>query len=106
MHLDEDFNGWTHRLAHSAQSSDGNVLFGAPDVSAPWIRKRIKLHRRKAALHHARCRARVVLRSRSAIRPAIGVNANTVAARTAQEVVHGLAADLSGDVPQRLFQRA
>src|SRR5207237_7317779 len=65
--------------------------------------ERIELQRGKSAPEHGLCGAGIVLRLLHLVAPAVGIDAHARTAGTAEQIVHRLRGDFSGNVPQRLL---
>src|SRR5258708_7671677 len=105
MDLDEDFNFRADRLTHCLHPFDRQSLFGPTDVGPPRIGEWIELERRKATPDHFVGRTRKLMWRFRALRPAVCVDADAIAAGSAEEVVDRLTAGLADDVPERVLQR-
>src|SRR5690349_18369692 len=99
MHFHQDLDLRSNSFAHRAHALYRQLLRGAADMRAPRIGERIELERREAASDHFGRTARVLVGLPRTLRPTVGVHAYAVAAGSAQQVVHGLAARLAYDVP-------
>ena len=83
------------------------LFFSVPgNVRSPWPGKRVELQGREATGNDLHGTFGVILGRFGTPRPAVGINANPVAAGAAQQVIHRCPVMLSGDVPKRLLQAA
>ena len=89
----------THGLAHGLHAIHGVVLLRGGDVVAPVALEGIPLHGGEALGLHGQRPLHRLVDALGAAPPAVGVQADLLAAGAAQQVVHRLAADLTGDVP-------
>ena len=102
MSLDQQVHGVPNRFAHRADDVEGEVEL-ARGQRAPVVAEGIELERRVAALDdRLRLLGEALRCTRPAI-PAIGVSAELLVTASAPQVVNGLAARLSNDVPAGNF---
>src|SRR5262245_16108189 len=106
MDLDEQIDLRAHRVAHGTYGLDHLLLGLAGDVRTPRAGEWIELERVEAASHRLlrlRCVGLGRLRARI---PAVGVDADTLATRPAQQAHHRHAEPFAGEIPQRLLEPA
>ena len=106
MDLDQDLHRRANRLTHRANPLHGQVFLRATDMRPPRVGERVEFEGSEAPGDHLTCALRVLLGRPRLLGPAVGVDANAGATRPAEQVVHGLAARLTGDVPHCLLERA
>ena len=104
MHFHAEINGVSHRLAHRRHAGCRfpNLLLRSRDPRG----KGVPLQRGVALRHHRLCCRSKFLRRAGAFEPAIGVDADTVAARSAEQRMHRQPGVLALDVPAGLLQCA
>ncbi len=106
MDLDQQIDVGPDRLAHRAHRLHHLPLSVARDVGAPGAGERVELERGEAPGHRRLGLGRVGVRRPGARVPAVGVDADSLAARPAEELHHGHAQALAGQVPQGLLDAA
>ena len=106
VHLDEDVHIGADRLADGAHVLHGGVLHFLADVGAPASGDGVELERGEACLYDLGSALGERFGRGVAAGPAVGIDANLVAAGAADELVHGRAVSLAGDVPHGVLQAA
>ncbi len=92
--------------SRTARTRGDRVVFvAAADIASPRAGEGVELHRGEAASDDLSGARRQLFGVRLA-RPAVGVDADALAAGAAQQLVHRLARALAADVPQRLLDAA
>jgi len=106
VHLDEQIDPGADGLAHGGHRRHRLLLVLAGEMRPPGAGKGIELEGAEAAGHRLARERGIVGRRLALAVPAVGVDADALAARPAQQRVHGHAVALPRDIPQRLLEAA
>ena len=96
----------THGFTDSANVLDGGVLDFLANVGAPAPGNGVELEGGEACFDDLGCALGERFGRGIATGPAVGIDANLVAARAADELMHGRAVCLARDVPHGVFEAA
>ncbi len=105
VHFDEEIDPGTDGFAHRGHRGHRLLLRLERDMGTPRPGERVELEGGEAAAHRLPRPLRVIRGGPVAV-PAVGIDADALAARPAQELVHGDSMALARDVPQRLLETA